>query len=274
MKSEWISAEEVQEVRRFLEEKNGTAQIFTKIETRQAVDAIEGIIEASDGIMIARGDLGAEVPYEKLPAIQDHIVLRCREMGKPVIVATHMLESMKEFPIPTRAEMTDVAHAASTLADCTMLSGETANGKHPPKAVEAMHRLLLATEEHMYRLEKRSLGVRDDTDAQAEAAVRLAETTHASAILVFTRTGRTAKAISRFRPTVPVIACTEEEITQKQLSIVYGVSSLYLPFEEQSHTLMNGIQSAKDAGLIQEGSNIIAVSAENDSTWSVHRCTA
>lgn len=125
------SAEEVQQVRAMLDELNSTSKIISKIETQKGVKNIKAIIDVSDAIMVARGDLGADLPFEDLPAVQDEIVCRCKDAGKPVIIATHMLESMKEHPVPTRAEVTDTAHAVATGVDATMLSGETASGKHP-----------------------------------------------------------------------------------------------------------------------------------------------
>ncbi|MFA7718137.1 MAG: pyruvate kinase, partial [Candidatus Absconditabacterales bacterium] len=130
-------ADEVRAVRDFLTKKKSSLRIVSKIETQQAVDHIAEIIEVSDAIMIARGDLGTDLPFEELPVLQDEIVTRCRDQGIPVIVATHMLESMTQHPMPTRAEVTDVAHAAMTGADATMLSGETAVGRDPVRALEA-----------------------------------------------------------------------------------------------------------------------------------------
>src|SRR5262249_22747277 len=152
---------------------------------RQAVADIDRIIDASDGIMVARGDLGAEMPFEQIPAVQDMMVAKCRAKAKPVIVATHMLESMIENPMPTRAEVTDIAHAATTRADATMLSGETAAGQHPIASVQAMQRILQETESHLPKTM-----VTDDTcpfgerSALADAAVSMAVAVDASAILV------------------------------------------------------------------------------------------
>lgn len=139
-------AQDVHEVREFIQKKGKHIGIIAKIENATAVENLAEILEASDGLMVARGDLGAEIPFEKVPAVQDDIVARCRAASKPVIVATHMLESMIHNPLPTRAEVTDVAHAAASGSDCTMLSGETASGLFPFRALDTMHRVLVETE--------------------------------------------------------------------------------------------------------------------------------
>jgi pyruvate kinase len=253
------SSKDIQEIRRYLTKKKCTIQIIAKIETRQAVEDLEAIIAASDGIMVARGDLGAEIPFEQVPALQDRIVDACRQAAKPVIVATHMLESMMKHPLPTRAEATDVAHAASTRADATMLSGETASGRHPLVALDAMHRILSTTESHMSPLME--LQVEGATQARAQIAVQLAHSTKADAIVVMTRSGRSAAAISKFRPLVPIIAITEDEQVWGQLALCYGVRSLKCSFAGELESSANrGIQQAKNVGLLRKGMSIVLVS--------------
>jgi len=269
------SAEEVEAVRAFLAKRKSSMRIITKVETAQAIEQLQSIVDASDGVMVARGDLGAEVPFERLPALQSEIVVRCSNAGKPVIVATHMLESMKEHPMPTRAEVTDVAHAASESADATMLSGETATGKHPVTALEAMHRILLATERHGARFTRtQSIPLRDDPyDARAQATVQLAHDTDASAILVFTRTGRTAMQISRFRPNVPIIACTHDAAVQRSLALFFGVFALHTPFGEPEETVQSGMRLLQKAGLGESGDRIIVVSdiPKHYADWSIQQ---
>ncbi|MDD4628278.1 MAG: pyruvate kinase [Candidatus Peribacteraceae bacterium] len=256
------NAEEVQALRKFLNEKKSDVQIITKIETRRAVaDNLGDIITVSDGIMVARGDLGTEIPIEELPAFQDEIVARCRDAGKPVIVATQMLESMITNPLPTRAEATDVSHAAMTRADATMLSGETANGRYPVKCVETMDRILRRTEAREARLKRRYDGaVHNDREARAEAAVSLAQSTNADVIFAFTRTGRTARDVTRFRPTIPVIACTPEKRTKRKLGLLYGVFPLIVPFTTPEGTVNAGMQAAKEAGLADHGMHAVLLS--------------
>ena len=256
------NAGEVKEVRRFLDKHKSPMRVIAKIETRQAVDDLDAIIEASDGIMVARGDLGAEIPFERIPAIQDDIVVRCRIAGKPVIVATHMLESMIKHPMPTRAEVTDVAHAAWTQADATMLSGETASGKYPLKSLEAMTRILQETESHFSHAPRfPDVPVTSDVEARAEAAVTLAGFTDVPAILAFTRTGHTAQALSKFRPRMPVIAFTDSPVIQRRLQLYFGVQPVLLPFKKNpDQTLDAAMKLCSKMGLLRSGQRVVVVS--------------
>lgn len=255
------TADEVKEVRALIEKKKSDLQIISKIETQQAVQNIAEIVEASDGIMVARGDLGAEVPYEHLPVIQDDIVFRSRDAAKPVIVATHMLESMTQHPIPTRAEVTDVAHAASEFTDATMLSGETAGGRHPAVALSAMDKILRATETHLSHFPAdANTAVRGDGDAQAQAAVALARSAAADAIVVVTVTGQTARRVSKFRPPVPVVSLTSSKSVQRKIQLLYGVFPLVIQFSKEEETVVRGLQAAKKAGLLQPGNRVVVIS--------------
>ena len=272
------NSDEVNEVRKFLNQRKSSMQIITKVETAQAIENIAEIVDASDGIMIARGDLGAEVPYEKLPALQIEIIVRCSDAGKPVIVATHMLESMKEHAIPTRAEMTDVANAAMERTDATMLSGETASGKHPNKAIEAMDKLLVSTESNSARfVRSKDFTISDDNEAKMESVVSMADSTKVTSIIAFTQTGRTARLISKFRPDVPVIACTEDAKAQKQMTLMYGVSPLLVEFSEDPEvTIQNGIKIAKETGLLKDKDTVVLVSdvqTQEENVWSVQTRT-
>ncbi|MEI8229531.1 MAG: pyruvate kinase [Candidatus Peregrinibacteria bacterium] len=253
------TAEEIEEVRALLMKKKSAMQIITKIETKVAVGKnLREIIDASDAIMVARGDLGTDIPIEELPAYQDEIVSLCIDAGKPVIVATHMLESMSAFPLPTRAEVTDVAHATATRTDTTMLSGETAAGKHPVKCVEMMDRIIRATETREFRFHHfDDIAIRNDRDARAEAAVRLAKTTEADAMIVITRSGQTAREVARFRPDLPVIACTPTAAVQHSLTIVYGIFPLVVPFALPEKTIEDSLDGAKKAGLIKGGMRVV-----------------
>jgi pyruvate kinase len=255
------NADEVKEVRTLIDKKKSNLQIITKVETQKAVKNISEIIDASDGVMVARGDLGAEVPFEHLPVIQDDIVYRCRDAGKPVIVATHMLESMTEHPIPTRAEVTDVAHAATEYTDSTMLSGETASGKHPPLAVSAMDRILRATETHLSRFPPdQNMAIHGDSDARAHAAVSLARSSNAAAVVVITSTGHTARRVSKFRPAVPIITLTLTEQTQRKLQLLYGVYPLVIEFTQEEETVIRGLEAAKKGDLLSPGDRVVIIS--------------
>jgi pyruvate kinase len=220
------NAEEVKEIVAYLRKNNCNMKVISKIETRQSVDDIDNIIDASDGIMVARGDLGSEMPFEKIPAVQDMIVEKCLAKGKPVIVATHMLESMIKNPTPTRAEVTDVAYAAMIRTDATMLSGETAAGDHPLLAVQAMSTVLRETEARIAGktlMKNRPFGAKSDLAAQA---VEKAVSSKASAIVVLTRTGETARAVSAMRPNMPIVAVADNAEIQRGLLLCYGVFAL------------------------------------------------
>lgn len=255
-------AKEAEEVREFLRKRGTPVGLVAKVETRQAVKNMVEIIRVSDAIMVARGDLGAEVDFERIPVIQDELVSLSREAGKPVIVATHMLESMIENPMPTRAEVTDIAHAATIGTDVTMLSGETASGKFPFAALEAMVRVLRATEEHMARLRRmEEASVRTEREARAEAAVTLAISTGASALIVMTRGGQTARDLCRFRPHLPIIAFTPSAEVQRTLQLSYGVIPLRVDFDDDpEQTVDEAMAIAKTMGLLKSGDRCVLVS--------------
>ncbi len=254
-------ASEVDEVRRWLAKKKISISLISKIETLQGVQQLQEIMEASDGMMVARGDLGAEIPFEQVPVLQDVMVLRCRNEGLPVIVATHMLESMIDNPIPTRAEVTDVAHAAMTCTDSTMLSGETASGSHPLLALDAMDRVLRETEKHLSKTQKMmEAPIRSERDARAEGAVTQAISSSATAIVALTRSGNTAREISRFRPNIPIIAITPDPRVQRSLLLSYGVFPLLTKFKKDPEaTVVNGIAMARKAGLLKKGDTFVVV---------------
>ncbi len=271
-------ASEVEEVRAWLEKRKKSVGLIAKIETRQGVANLLDIIAVSDAMMVARGDLGAEIPFEQLPVVQDMMVAESRKAGKPVIVATHMLESMVENPIPTRAEVTDIAHAAMTSTDITMLSGETASGAHPLLALDAMDRVLHETEWHLGTSQKMlHAEIRTERDAQAEAAVTQAISAEAAAIAVMTRTGQTAREIARFRPHLPVIAFTPDARTQRTLQLSFGVFPLVVPFKKDPEaTVVEGIALARKAGLLKKGNTFVLVTdakahEENVSTIQVRK---
>ena len=265
------TAEEVQTVRKYLQERGSTMRLISKIETRHAVDNIDTIIAASDGIMVARGDLGVEIPFERVPAIQDMIVQKCIRAGKPVIVATHMLESMIEHPIPTRAEVTDIAHAVTTRADATMLSGETAKGEHPVEAVRAMARIQEETESHMQQQWPFHLACPlGERHALAEAAVRMAFSLRAAAILVLTRTGKTAQTISTLRPMLPIIALTESADVERALHLSYGVFPHIIAFDrDPEETVKRALDLVREQHLVSHAQNVVIVTDAKTHTGTV-----
>ncbi len=219
-------------LKKLLKNMNSTAKVIAKIETRAAVDNLEEIVDASDGVMIARGDLAVETPPESVPIVQRQIIALGITHAKPTIVATQMLGSMTEEPEPTRAEVSDVATAVLVGADCVMLSDETANGKYPIQAVEIMKRVILYSEKHapfeVNIIEK------EDTSRQSaisKAVISLAENIDAQAIVVETRSGATALQISSRRCKIPQIAVTNDPRTAHQLSIVSGIKSFVRPID-------------------------------------------
>ena len=251
--------DEVHAVRKLLRKLNSKSQIVSKIETRNAVENIASIIDASDAIMVARGDLGAEVPFERLPLIQDEIVCRCKDAGKPVIIATHMLESMCVHPIPTRAEVMDTSHAVATGADTSMLSGETASGGRPLEALRAMDKIERAMEAHMAKLETvYEIRFKSKEEEEMNVAVSLAEKCNIDAFVVITESGKTARYISKFRPKVPIIALTPNAAVQRSLLLCYGIYPIVVPFESSDDDTMSaGIELSKNIGLLQKDQRAI-----------------
>lgn len=237
-------------------------KIMTKVETRQAVENIDAIIDASDSIMIARGDLGAEMPFEKIPAVQDMIVAKCRAKGKLVLVATQMLESMIKNPMPTRAEVTDVAHAAVSRADATMLSGETAAGQFPLEAIDAMSRTLIETESHLSDEKIPSANSYDDERvALADAAVSMAQALRTPLIVVITRTGATARAVSALRPRVPILACTKHPAVETGLQMYYGIVTASMPADstDPETSVHNALLAVQERKLAAKGQDIVII---------------
>ena len=233
-------------------------KIISKIENVQGVNNIDSIIAASDGIMVARGDMGVEIDFQRIPAIQKMIIRKVYDAGKIVVTATQMLESMINNPRPTRAEITDVANAIYDGTSAIMLSGETAAGKYPVQAVKTMAEIAEYTEndidyEKRFRqLEK--LPKDDVTDAISHATCMTAIDINASAIVTVTKSGRTARMISRYRPNSPIIGCTPSEHTYRQMSLSWGVIPLMIKEETSTDVLFaNAMKRAEKEGYLKEG---------------------
>ncbi len=256
-------ASDVLEIRKILEENNGEyIEIISKIESQEGVDNIDEIIEASDGIMVARGDLGVEILTEEIPLIQKQIIKKCNIAGKPVITATQMLDSMMRNPRPTRAEVTDVANAILDGSDAIMLSGETAAGKYPIEAVKTMYNIAIKTEESLDYLEiLKSKSIAKDistTNAISKATCNTAEDLEADAIITATSSGYTSKAISKFRPRAPIIAATITKRVMRKLSLVWGVYPVEsMQSEITDEVIDRSIHSAMKKGYIKEGDLIV-----------------
>ncbi|GAA2070274.1 pyruvate kinase [Microbacterium hatanonis] len=234
-------ASDIERVHVIMAEENRTVPVIAKIEKPQAVDNLEAIIDAFDGIMVARGDLGVELPLEAVPIVQKRAVELARRMAKPVIVATQMLESMITNPVPTRAETSDVANAVLDGADAVMLSGETSVGQYPVVVVETMARIVASTEEHgLDRIARLTTKPRTQGGAITLAAIEVAEFVEAKYLCIFTESGDSARRMSRLRSPIPMIAFTPEPGIRRRLALTWGVRSTLV--EHVEHTDMMFLQ--------------------------------
>lgn len=253
------SAEDIRDIHKILKEYgNPPIHIIAKIENMQGVTNIDEIIEVADGIMIARGDMGVEIPYEEVPVIQKMIIKKAYSEGKPVITATQMLDSMMKNPRPTRAETTDVANAVYDGTSAIMLSGETAAGLYPVEALKTMAKIAVRTEndiDYKKRFHQReSNGTPSVTDAISRATVTTAHELDAKMIITVTQSGRTARMISKYRPSCPLISCTTDEMVYRQLCLTWGVTPLLTKLEHDTFELINNsVRAVEEAGLLSSG---------------------
>ncbi|MCK9169845.1 MAG: pyruvate kinase [Treponema sp.] len=257
-------AGEVHEIRHFLDSLGSNMKIIAKIENEEGLDNIREIAEAADGIMVARGDLGVQLPTERIPLAQKHIIEECRRAGKPVITATQMLDSMIINPRPTRAELTDVANAIFDGTDAVMLSGETANGAYPVESVETMARIARTVEdsdEYCRRIKASVPEAESDITIgriMARMAYETADRTRAMVIVVPTMSGNTARMISTFRPEQAILAVTPDAQVQRQLLLNWGVFPLVSPIADDSEEMVqNAVKIALDAGFVHQSDRII-----------------
>lgn len=253
-------AADVMEIRRVLEENGGSdMHIIAKIENREGVENIDEIINAADGIMIARGDLGVEIPVQEVPLVQKRIIEKCNKAGKPVITATQMLDSMIRNPRPTRAEATDVANAIFDGTDAIMLSGETAAGKYPVESVAMMSSIAEKADQDLIdHLRQKTINVNSVTDAISHATCSIASELGAKAIITSTKSGYTARAVAKFRPQVPIIAVTFKEKVIKTLQIVRGV--IPLEVKETSSTdemFIEAVKGALSSEMVEKGDLVV-----------------
>ena len=257
------TAADVKEIRDILEKNGGhDIKIIAKIENQQGVDNIDSIIEAADGIMIARGDMGVEIPLEDVPVIQKDIIAKVYNAGKQVITATQMLDSMIKNPRPTRAETTDVANAIYQGTSAIMLSGETAAGKYPIEALKTMVKIAVRTEADVDYNKQFSTSSKDHatnvTTAISHATCMTAIDLNAKAIIAVTRSGNTARMVSKYRPGCQIIACTPDERTWRQMNLIWGVTPL-LTKEEYSMEilLLHATEAAEEKGYVKEGDIVV-----------------
>ena len=248
-------------LRRYLTDHGCGAGIVAKVEDQQAVSNLEAIIRASDGLMVARGDLGIEVPFEELPGIQRRVVDACIQQTKPVIVATHMLESMIDSPIPTRAEVTDVCNAVREQADCVMLSGETTVGKYPVECVEALQRIARRTEEEEQEVLRKDLVLRRQKSKMLRSAAYLASEVEGAGVVVFTRRGLLAQKLSSLRARVPVYAFTDNPVLFRQLRLLRGIEPFFMTFHdaEPERTITGAFAALKEGGWARDGDPAVVI---------------
>lgn len=254
---------DVLEIKQLLEENHATyIQIIPKIENQEGVDNIDDILEISDGLMVARGDLGVEIPAEEVPLVQKNLIKKCNALGKPVITATQMLDSMQRNPRPTRAEASDVANAIFDGTDAIMLSGETAAGTYPVEAVQTMHNIASRAETALDHKKLLSAHSRDSehtiTDAIGQSVAHTALNLECNAIITSTESGYTARMISKYRPKAPIVAVTANDHVLKRLALVWGV---YPQLGQKSVTtddmLENAVTESINSGFVTHGDLVV-----------------
>ncbi|WNS81741.1 pyruvate kinase [Domibacillus sp. DTU_2020_1001157_1_SI_ALB_TIR_016] len=255
---------DVLDIRELLEKNNAThIQIIPKIENQEGVDNIDDILEVSDGLMVARGDLGVEIPAEEVPIVQKKLIKKCNLLGKPVITATQMLDSMQRNPRPTRAEASDVANAIFDGTDAIMLSGETAAGSYPLEAVKTMHNIAVRAEAELQMRDipprrRNNTGRMTMTDAIGQSVAKTAEALEVKAIIAPTSSGHTARMISRYRSKASIYAVTDSERVMRSLSLVWGVFPVMgLSVSSTDDMLDNAIVHCLDEGLISHGELVV-----------------
>ncbi|CAF1930563.1 hypothetical protein HID58_067073 [Brassica napus] len=263
-------AKVVHELKNYLKTCSADISVIVKIESADSIKNLPSIISACDGAMVARGDLGAELPIEEVPLLQEEIIRRCRDIHKPVIVATNMLESMINHPTPTRAEVSDIAIAVREGADAIMLSGETAHGKFPLKAVNVMHTVALRTEA--------SLPVRTSAIRTTAYKGRMGQmfAFHASImantlntpIIVFTRTGSMAVLLSHYRPSSTIFAFTNQRRIMQRLALYQGVMPIYMEFSDDAEdTYARSLKLLQDESMLKEGQHVTLVQSGAQPIW-------
>ncbi|MDF2503652.1 pyruvate kinase [Clostridium sp.] len=256
-------AADVIAIRKVLEENGGSnIQIFSKVENQEGVDNIDEIIEASNGVMVARGDMGVEIPIEMVPLTQKMIIEKCNKEGKPVITATQMLDSMIRNPRPTRAEASDIANAIFDGTDAIMLSGESANGSYPVEAAQTMARIAQAAEKQLNYKEviakRKQTSVKNVANAISLATCETASELNAAAIVTATQTGNTARMVAKYRSECPVIAVTPQEKVARSLALSWGVSPIVAEKVESTDELITkSVEKAKQYEYVKDGDLVV-----------------
>jgi pyruvate kinase len=258
------SAQDILPLKQVMREVGRQVPVVAKVERPEAVKNIANIVEAYDGVMVARGDLGIELPIDEVPIIQKAIIKHCNRAGKPVITATQMLDSMISNPRPTRAEVTDVANAIIDGTDATMLSGETAVGAFPVKAVKMMDAIAKRTERSSeYRAccaQRMEYATHDITEAIAEAAAKLSSDLRLSAIITCTYGGTTARLVAKYRPEARIIAAASSDETARRLALCWGVTAICVPMAKDTDALIeNAIMGALNSKLVRKGDTVLVI---------------
>jgi len=258
------NAEDVKAIRKVLDENGGKdIKIISKIENQEGIDNLEEIIELSDGVMVARGDLGVEIPYEEVPIMQKKLIGQCNDAGKMVITATQMLDTMTENPRPTRAEISDVANAVFDVTGAIMLSGESAMGKYPVECVETMNRIANAVEKNIKYWKRFMRREHDLTNLNYEFNLNHSVTStamemNAKAIFAYTETGDTPRTVASFLPSCPIYAITSNEKTYRQLALTWGVTPILIRNKQTPEDIISeGIEEAKRRGYVQSGDVVV-----------------
>lgn len=271
---EWIAMSFVQkasgilELKELINKNNGVAGVIAKIEKPEALLEIDQIIDAADGVMVARGDLGVEMPFEEVPLLQKQIVEKCIRKSKPVIIATQMMESMITNSIPTRAEANDVANAVLDGADALMLSAETAIGSYPVKTINCMQKIIAYTEDQGNPSYKEQEPIKENatflTDSTCLNATKLAKQVGAKAIIVFTNSGYTAIQVSCHRPKAKIFAFTNNKNILRKILLIWGISSFYLKtYDHLVHAMPEAIKMLKDKKMLTDGDCVVYVGTNN-----------
>ena len=262
------NAEDIRTLRDLINKHKGRQHIVAKIETAKAIEEMKEIIEETDALMVARGDLGVEIPIEKVPSIQEYLINLSREKAKPVIVATQMLLSMVENPIPSRAEVSDIAHSVGQGTDCLMLSEETTTGKYPVKAVSSMAKIAKFNENRLYK-GIISYDIKSFEDVIIDSARNFSELPEnyqqeLAGYLVFTESGKSARLLSRYRPNLPIYVFTPRKETYHQLSMSYGIRSFNMELDKNPVlNIKNALNILKKENLTMHGDKLITIFGNN-----------
>lgn len=257
--------EDIRQMRELLSGFGSNAMIIAKIEDQEGIENMDSVIEEADGIMVARGDLGVQIPFEEIPIVQKYMVKKCIELGKPVIIATHLLESMIENPRPTRAEVTDVANAVFEKADCIMLSGETTKGSYPVDCVHTMHKIAKNVQSKLkFDMQSNGIKTKDVKEAITLGACINAENLDAKAIIVFSKTGKLLSLVTKKRPNTDIFVFTDDGEIKRKLMVYWGAFPFTINFSNNFEVMVNSaISLLKQNKFVVKDDRVVIVSDIN-----------